>query len=210
MIQPPDNDWNPDPELLSAYFDGELEGRDEVEDLRARIEAWLESQPDAAEKWAEHQQLQKLWQDTTPSVPSAVAWKQTLDRIDAERKQPIAKPAPRRSWRTAAVVAASVLVLIGLMSGAISYFKTPTPEPIVIAPQPEEIGMLVVALASEVTILRIDTEDLDGVIVGQRPVSAPLELADPGEVCVSCKCPRVVVRQDPPDRPMVWAIAAAD
>jgi hypothetical protein len=216
MNEPSQNAWKPDPELLAAYFDGELEGRDDVADVRARMEAWLEGNAEAAEQYAEHQQLNKLMRDTTPAEPSAAAWKQTLERIDAERKRPALAPTSRRrSWVVMGAIAASVLLAIGLFGAMRSYvWNTPNRD---IAENgknfeaPEETyEMLEVALASEVTILRIDTDDIEGVIVGTMPVSAPLELADPGSVCVSCKCPRIVVRQDPPNRPMVWAVAASD
>ena len=47
MNAPNHHDWTPDPQLLAAYFDGELEGRDDRADLRARVEAWLEQHPQA-------------------------------------------------------------------------------------------------------------------------------------------------------------------
>ena len=74
--------WTPDPQLLAAYFDGELEGRDDVADLRGKIEAWLETHPEANEEWRQQRALQKLWLDTTPAEPSAATWNQVLDQID--------------------------------------------------------------------------------------------------------------------------------
>ena len=70
-----------------------------------------------------------------------------------------------------------------------------------------DFEVLPVATASEVTILRIDGADTDAVAVAFLPVQGELELAASGEVCISCKCPRVNVRQDPPHRPMIWARA---
>jgi len=205
-----DNEWKPEPELLAAYFDGELEGRDDAAEIRARIEAWLEANPQAAGEWTAHQQLKKLWLDTTPAEPSAAAWTQVLRRIHAERARPAPKPArvSRRIWLAAGVVAASILLFIGIFLGAMRMLQT---EPISLPIAAEEnVEMLEVAQSSEVTILRIDTDDIDGVIVGAMPVSGLVDLMDVGEACISCKCPRIVVRQDPPDRPMVWAVAAAD
>ena len=71
--------------------------------------------------------------------------------------------------------------------------------------EPADIDVLQVAAASEVTILRIEGADTEAVIVGEMPVSGALDLAASGEVCITCKCPRVNVRQNPPYRPMVWA-----
>ena len=60
MNDAPKPNWTPDPQLLAAYFDGELEGRDDLADIRARIGVWLEEHPEAADQWTTHQNLQKL------------------------------------------------------------------------------------------------------------------------------------------------------
>ena len=46
---------------------------------------------------------------------------------------------------------------------------------------------------------------MDGIVVGSFPVSGPMEWADPGEVRISVNVP--YLRQEPPDRPMIWARA---
>ena len=213
MNQPSENAWKPDAELLAAYFDGELEGRDELADMRTRIEAWLDANP-AAEQWIEHQQLQKLWHDTTPAEPGPATWRQTLERIDEGRKLPASAPASRRSWMTAGIVAASVVLFVGLVLGGLRSMLT-TADPVVKLPPVKtlddvDVEMLLVASAEDVTILRIEGADFNAVVVGTMPVNGPLELADSGEVCISCKCPRVAVRQEHPHRPMVWAVANAE
>ena len=98
MNNAPDPKWNPDPQLLAAYFDGELEGRDDLADMRARLEAWVEEHAEARQEWAKHQQLQKLWLETTPAEPGAADWNQTLERIDTERRRPVASPSVGGSW----------------------------------------------------------------------------------------------------------------
>jgi anti-sigma factor RsiW len=200
------HDWQPDPQLLAAYFDGELNGRADIADVRARIEAWLEAHPEAAEDLAE---LKKLLRDTAPAQPSEAAWQETRARIEAQR--PAAVPRSRRPWLAAAVVAASIVLFIGVLFGAWRSFQRPN-EALVKMPQPnmpdaEEFEVLTVASANEVTILRIEGADTEAVVVGLLPVNGELELAAPGEVCISCKCPRVHVRQDAQNRPMVWARA---
>jgi len=217
MNLPSENTWKPDPELLAAYFDGELEGRNDVADMRERIERWLETNPAAAEQWDEHLRLQKLWLDTTPAEPSDTAWKETLERIDNARHQPIAATSPRRPWLAAGVVAASIVLVVGLLFGGLRSYLTNQPNPDPVANNPpiplpvdDAFEVLAVATADEVIILRIEGDDTDAVIVGTMPVTGPLELASSGEVCISCKCPRVNVRQDPPHRPMVWARASAE
>lgn len=194
------SDWQPDPQLLAAYFDGELT---EQEDLRTRIEAWLEAHPEALADWAE---LKKLLADTRPAEPSESAWQKMRESIDADR------PAPRRSrmpW-IAAAIAASILLLIGAGFGI---WRTPQAPAPVIVQNPKTIAPTVdfedlpIASADEITILRIEGSDMGTVPVAYLPIQGELELADPGEVCISCKCPRIQVRQDPPHRPMVWARA---
>jgi anti-sigma factor RsiW len=200
------NDWQPDPQLLAAYLDGELNGRADVADIRARIETWLEAHPEAAEDWAE---LKKLLRDTAPAQPSEAAWQETRARIEARR--PVAAPRNRRPWLVAAVVAASIVLVAGTLFGVWRSFQKPddtlVKAPLPKAPQVDEFEVLQVASADEVTILRIDGADTEAVVVGLMPVSGEMVLAAPGEVCISCKCPRIQYRHDPPDTPMVWARA---
>lgn len=201
-----DNAWKPDPELMAAFFDGELEGRDDVADVRARIEAWLENNPQAADAWAEHQQIKKLWADTTPVEPSATAWAETRSRIDAAIRQPAATPRRQRGWWAAGIIAASVLLVISILAVR-SYWPAPVNPPNIEEPEFVLTEMLEVALSSEVAIVRIDTEDIEGMIVGVMPVCGPLDMMTSGEARITCKCPRVVVQQDPP---MAWAVASND
>jgi len=200
----PPHEWQPEPQLLAAYFDGELDGLD-MAGMRARIEAWLEAHPEAAEDWAD---MKKLLRDTAPAEPSDAAWQEVRRRIEAQR--PAAVPRSRRAWLVAAVVAASIVLFSGILVGAWRA-GLGSDGLIAVVPQPkspdEDFEVLQVASAGDITILRIDGADTDAVVVGVMPVSGELVLADPGEVCISCKCPRVQFRHDPPDRPMVWARA---
>jgi anti-sigma factor RsiW len=195
------HDWQPDPQLLAAYFDGELNGAD----MRDRIEAWLAAHPEAAEDWAE---LKKLLRDTAPAEPGEKAWQETRARIEAQR--PVNVPRFRRPWLTAAVVAASIVLFTGVLVGAWRAGLTGNgTRPVAVTPPPkspaaEDLDVLQVASADEITILRIEGADTEAVVVGLMPVNGELELAASGDVCISCKCPRVHVRQDPP---MVWARA---
>ncbi len=201
-------DWQPDPQLLAAYFDGELNGRADVADMRVRIEAWLEAHPEAAEDWAD---LKKLLRDTMPTEPSEAAWQETLERIEARR--PVVVPRSRRPWLAAAVIAASIAMLCATLVGAWrAGLIGSTDRPLAVTPQPkapdaDDFEVLQVASADEITILRIEGTDTAAVVVGLMPADGALELAAPGEVCISCKCPRIQYRHDPPDRPMVWARA---
>src|SRR5437867_4503212 len=115
MNHPSDAPWNPDPQLLAAYFDGELEGRDDLAPLRDRLEAWVDAHPETRAEWIEHQRLKKLWLATTPAEPKPATWDETFKRIDVERRRPTMAPPSRRPWLTAGIVAASILLLTGLL-----------------------------------------------------------------------------------------------
>ena len=219
MNAAPESNWQPDPQLLAAYFDGELEGRNELADMRARIEAWLEAHPEAAKEWTQHRELQKLWLDTTPAEPSEAAWQDALARIETRRHAPGAVPARGWPWLAlgAGFCAASVLVMIGV--GVLRLLPpNGPPVPVVVAPKvppaapnKDEVEVFEVALASEISILRVEGADTGSLVVGVPPVVGPLELADPGEVRVVNVRPDARHnmapnrQQDGPRRPMFWA-----
>ena len=216
-----DSNWEPDPELLAAYFDGEFEGRPELADMRARVEAWLEAHPGAKEEWAAHRKLRTLWQETTPAEPADAAWQETLARIQAGQRGST-ETRRRVPWLPLLAAAACVYAVIALGWGIAQFRNTPEPSalPVAIAPkeipppQDEPVEVLPVADASEITVLRIDGADTATLVVGLLPVDGDLELADPGEVrIVHCRaCPRGVVphvRQGE-NRPMIYARADTD
>jgi anti-sigma factor RsiW len=209
------HDWQPDPQLLGAYFDGEMECRDDVADLRNRLEAWLEQHPEARAQWAEHQLLLRQWLDTTPREPSAAVWNQVLDRIDAERRLPMA-PTVRRYRRSIGMIAAGIAVLLGLSYSAVRYANSPLvkQDALVVAPRnkvpDDENAVFPVATADEIVVTYVEGADTHAIAVGQLPVHGPLELAEIGDVDIVAirsdaeSRMRPQVRQDGPSRPMVW------
>jgi anti-sigma factor RsiW len=213
MKPTPDDCWRPDPQQLAAYFDGELEGRDDVADLRARIERWLDAHPEAAEERAGHQRLQRLWLETSPAEPSAATWNQLLNRIDAGRRRPVASSG--RAWLAGAVLAASIALFVGFLLGGLRLMQpgAEKAEPLALVPPPrkDDVEVFPVASASEVAILRVEGADTGALVIGELPVHGPLELADPGDVRVVHVRPDArdqmlpSVRQQGPDRPMIWA-----
>jgi hypothetical protein len=189
------NDWQPDPQLLAAYFDGTMSDAG----ARARVEAWLEAHPEDAEEWSD---IKKLLKDTAPAEPTEATWQEMQGRIDAHRPRPA-----RRPWLAIGAVAAGVALFLVLLAGAWRWMGSGEKQLVPPLPTPESFEVLTVASADDVTILRIEGADTDAIVVGTFPVCGPLELADPGDVCVKCKCPRINVRQDPAHRPMIWARA---
>ena len=220
MKNAPAPDWKPDQQLLAAYFDGELEGRDDLAYLRAQLEAWVQEHPEAAHEWANHQRLQKLWLKTTPAEPNAATWNQTIEQIEARRRMPIGVPNGQRPWLTASVLAASIAIFFGLLFGALRFLlpSDRSDDPIAAAlnvnsdnTDPNEIEILPVVTAEEVVIRRVEGADTSLLVVGQFPVNGPLELAAPGEVRVFHVRPDVhdqmmpTVLEKGPSPPMIWA-----
>jgi anti-sigma factor RsiW len=215
MNAPDHHDWQPDSQVLGAYFDGEMEGRDDLADLRARLEAWLEQHPDARTQWAEHQALMHAWLDTTPQEPDAAIWRKVLDRIDAESRRPAA-PTVRRSRRRIGVIAAGIALLVGVAYVAMQDDSSPTVknETVAVAPPDKALddddAVFPVATAGEIVVSYIEGADTHAIAVGQLPVHGPLELAESGDVHVVAirsdaeSRMRPQVRQDGPSRPMVW------
>ena len=88
---------------------------------------------------------------------------------------------------TVGVMAASIALFFGLSFAAMrtllpTSFKS---DPVALAlPIHDEGEIFPVASADEIVIFRIEGADTDLLVVGQLPVSGPLELAAPGEIHV--------------------------
>lgn len=203
----PGTPWRPDPELLAAYIDGEFEGREDLQDLRHRLENWLSEHPEAQLELGEYRLLRSLWNQSTPADPSPGHWRKVLNNIQAGRlvTVPQAPPWKKRLAPSALAVACGlVFLLVGLQ-----WRTVPTANPPVV--QIEEI--LPVAQVEEVVILSVEGRDTGSLVVGQLPVQGALELLEPGEVVVTSLQPdtqdqmipdvRVIANQ----RPLIWARA---
>jgi hypothetical protein len=212
MNESSNSPWTPDPQLLAAYFDGELEGRDDVADVRAKIEAWIETHPEAQEEWCKHRELQQAWLDTTPADPGPATWNQVLEQIRAKRQvsEPGAQAAGgRRVWLAVGAFAASVALFVGLLFAAMRGIESTPKNDITINPKvPEpEVEVFQVATADEIRIIWIDGADTAAMIVGDMPLNEPMELVATSEFRVVTCCPKMNVRQSEHERPMVHARA---
>lgn len=204
----PGDPWEPDPEQLAAYFDGELEGRDELAPLRERIEQWLSDNPKGRTESGQFRQFLRLWQQTTPQEPSNAVWNQMWRSIQSP-----AVPKPRRTasrWKPVAWVAgiAACLALVWVLAG------NREPDKIKLAEKPivkgaEEDEIFPVAVADEIRILRVEGRPYtQAMIVGQLPLDGPLELLENDEMSVTSIKPDT---RDRPlasvgkDRPIIWA-----
>jgi len=212
MNAAPDPSWEPDPQLLAAYFDGALEGRDDLAEKRARVEAWLETHPDALEQCTELRQVQKLWLDTTPAEPTNAAWQRCFAGIDVG-SVPLRKESrrSRRPWLMRSAIAAGVVLFIGTLFGVWRMTREDVvqPGPVAAVPKQMEMEVFEVAHAHEVTILRVEGADTGSLIVGILPLVGLLELADPGDVDVLNMCPDARDQMLPNvrdrGRPLIWA-----
>lgn len=198
--------WQPSPELLAAYFDGECEGRDDFAGLRRRLERWLADNPRGRAELAEYRHLRQLWLQSTPAEPAPQAWQAMGSRIEAAQGIPrAAKRDPRhRAWRAAALIAAAACVLV-----AIGLYR-PAP-----APLADDDTPFPVASANEVVIMRVEGDDTNTLVVGELPLDGPMVLAAPGEITVTSAQPAQRDKMIPnmdlngPGPPIIWAGSAA-
>jgi hypothetical protein len=210
MNAAPDPNWEPDPQWLAAYFDGELEGRDDLAGMRTRVEAWLQTHPEALEQCAELRQLQKHWLDTTPMEPTAAAWQQCLAGIEAQRAAGLGSASPRRRRRFAVGAIAASILLCAVTLFGVWRFGEGEPPPVVVVPKHKDLPeVFEVAQAHEITILRVEGADTDSLVVGVPPLVGLLELAESGDVDVLKMCPDVRDQMLPnvreQGRPLIWA-----
>lgn len=215
MNSEPD-EWSPSPELLAAYFDGELVGRPEQIDLRRRIARWLRSHPEARAVLDDYRRIAHLWHDTTPPEPEPAVWQ----RLDAQLASiPLARSSPARRqwvrWTTALVTVAAAIGLAVWLARPDALQLARAPEKQITAP-PDTVEVFPVATAGEVTILRVEGDDTQTLVVGELPLHGPLELAGPGEVALTSVQPdardrmRPLVRMGDAQRPMIWARVDAE
>lgn len=204
MTVPYDN-WKPSPELLAAYFDGECEGRDDLSALKQRIEDWIAAHPEAQEALAAHRRLLQIWHETTPPEPPPEKWGPILARLEASvpaRGESAAAARPRR--RRAAIISVAAAAVAGMavflgwqairpageaeVQGLVKSIEESTALAVALkaakVPDAEE-EILPVALASEVTIVRVEGADMHTLVVGELPFSGLMELVAPGEVVLT-------------------------
>lgn len=209
----PPHDREPTGADLSAYADGELHGP-----AARHVEAWLARHPDSAAHAEEARRLVRLYRDNPAPEPSPEAWQGALQGIEKRLARPAAVatrrlPAPPRfPWRLRALVglvSTAAAIVLGLLV-ARAYWPAPPSRfesavavaELRVAPvaaqgpqpanaDPAEDELLLVASASEITIISVDATDADRVIVRGQPLLGSFDLADLGDI-------RVVDAEDGP------------
>jgi hypothetical protein len=208
------------PELLAAYFDGELDRCASSGPLKAKVEAWLAAHPEARAELESFRRLRQAWAESAPTEPESTTWKALLSRIESLPQAARARPGTSRGrvgWVAALLVATAAAVLV-----AVSLLRPGAGDPGIpnqhAGPPPEDmVEPLPVATAAEVEILRVGGDDTQSVVVGRLPVDGPLEWATRKDVDLTS------VRPDPRDNtgprvrigtqaatPMIWSRADTD
>jgi anti-sigma factor RsiW len=202
-----DDTWPPSPELLAAYFDGEFEGRDDLIQVRRRLEDWLAADPGARAELAEYRRLRHLWAETTPREPPVAAWQNLLRRLES---CPQEAGALRRgvgsgaSWKMAIVLAGAACFLLAAILVRDSGTARDDMEPFPVASE------------REVVILYVEGADTGTLVVGQLPLQGPMELVDAGDVTLTSVEPAQRDNMVPdvhiagPGRPIIWARAEGE
>ena len=201
--------WSPSPTLLAAYFDGECEGRDDLAQLKQRIEAWLTASPHAQDEVAEYRHLLQACRSTSPAEPDNAQWVAVLSRIQAQTDTERIRSVGRRSaigWAAATVRAACLAVVLFWQPGP----RIQPPAPVLAISQIED-EILPVADVNEVVIVRVEGADSQTLVVGQLPVQGVLELAAPGDVVLTKIRPDAAdnmipqVHMNETASPLIWA-----
>jgi hypothetical protein len=192
-MTPPDPTPDPRRHLLAGHADGELDAA-----TRARVEAWLDADPDARAEWEAQIRLGPrgpLWEASAAPAPGPEAW----DRVAAGVRKSLARRRPRRTpafgvWAAVAAAAA---------------FAALVPRGPVEAPWP-------VTSADDVEILSVQHDDAGLLVVGAPPDLGPLTLVSANDVhLINIEADDegtmpMVQWPDAPDAPMVVAPVVRD
>jgi len=159
--------------------DGEL-----GEEERARVEAWLDTHPDARAEVESQRRLQGWFENGAVPEPDARAWEATLARVEAALLPagPRVRAGRRGPWRTpwlwAVGLATAAAVLLALWVGR------DRPRPPLPGPSADE-GVLDVVAEADVIIHDMDPFDAAAVVVGRPPAASLPELRPGGTLPVT-------------------------
>lgn len=175
----------PDRRLLAGYADGELDGV-----TRARIERWLDANPDAIADLHDQEELSvhndEYWQAVAPPMPTEREWRQTLGAITAAVDHPV----PSHHWlgRAFAMTAAASVLIVAIL--ALDRQRSSVPNlleemavlPAILSDDSEDL-IFRVATADDVELIQLPEAAADLVVVGRHPITdIPLLLAAAGDV----------------------------
>jgi hypothetical protein len=186
--EPSEADWEPSPEQLAAFADGELEAP-----CRDRVEAWLSRHPQRTAEVETLRRLMQLYHKTTPTDPSPRAWATTLAKVEAALPGAVARPAPRTSYRWVAGLGIAAAVL-----GAVLLTRALRPPATEEPPDDQTDEPFPVAMAHEINIIQMDATDADALAVGPPRFLGPFDFAKHADITL------VKVEPSEPDGPLPW------
>lgn len=215
-MTPPSHDWShgaaggePGPELLAAYLDGELEGRDDLAALRARLEDWIACHPEVRDEIQRQRRLRRLWEQTAPEEPTAAQWRAALSSIlslaSAGRARapeaPFAETKGKAYVQTLGLVAACLACVVLLSATFLSSPTQPWSVPSALDFYLPEDDPFPVARSQEVEVLQVAGADTGSLPIGRLPVQGELELVGHDDVAFSESNARVIFGVN---SPMAW------
>jgi anti-sigma factor RsiW len=178
-----DPNWEPRPEQLAAYADGELDAA-----CRREVEVWLADHPEAAAEVAAWGRLDRLTRESPLPEPAEAQWSAVLGRIEAALVAAPVRPTAARVagrlrsfWAAAAVLLALLLAVGGVTVALLALAPLRNGVPAIVE-QPEEETPLPVASAADIEIISMDAADLSAVLVGEPPLRGHVVLVSKDEV----------------------------
>ncbi len=201
----------PRPELLSQYYDGEL---DHDPARKSLVENWLATCPEAAEQIETYENIEQLLEQTVPLEPDDFQWQKVVLGIEdgcRRRHERWAWLSRRLAAGMLGSTAAAVLLTLMLIpKPQTDQQARPAPTQVEAKPSEAPVDPWQVATSDEIEILRVGGDDTGSLVVGDPPVEGMLELASPGEVTLYSVEPAEDnmipdVRFQGPSAPIVWA-----
>lgn len=199
-----------DRELLAAYADGELEGREELAQLRLQVETWLETHPEAHRELHEYRSLRELLEATPPPDQEEGVWEEMAHRLRVTRFRTEVPNRPNQRWFVAGLAGAVAAGLAWAMFSVPAHLENPQAKMTNARPgSANNLEPFPVAGVGEVEILSVSGDSALALVVGELPLHGPMKLAGPGEVTVTSVQPAAhdnmlpVFRAD--GNPMIWS-----
>jgi anti-sigma factor RsiW len=199
-------DWQPTPEQLVAFADGELDA-----DRALAVARWLAIHPKAAAEVDAHIELTELWRDTLPPDPTESAW--YAARLRVQRRRQVVRVRRIAGTLRSRVAAAAMVAAAGILAVAlVGRMRVP---PVVSADRTNDPYPVV--SGSDVEITSISPADDRALVVGMSPAREPFVPARGPDVLVNRVYPdsdgqvaTVRISLDKDSVPIAWPVLRRD